>query len=298
MKTTNQDFSKTVGLIGHPVKHSLSPRMHNAAFKALGMDGWAYQLFETQPEELAARIAWVREKGLPGVNVTVPYKIEVMQYLDEINPFAKEKVGAVNTIVNTGGKLTGYNTDADGFETSIEEDAGYSIEKQENTVVILGAGGASRAVVAGFLETRFQNVNEVLIFDRDVEKAKLLEDQLSPRYDKRVLPYSKSTIRSINDTEDLYACCQAATLIVNATGVGSSHGVGESPLPAAVLHKGQWVYDLGYNPKETELLRLAKLQDANTCNGLGMLVRQGAAAFELFTGKIPSVAVMRAAIEG
>jgi len=267
------------GLFGHPLKHSLSPRMHNAAFQDLGMTDWAYQLFDFPPDQLEAHIQMLRNRSdIKGVNVTVPYKVDVMQYLDEIDPLAK-KIGAVNTIKNNKGKLIGYNTDAPGFLDSLTKDAGYSIGTEVKSILILGAGGAARALTHSLKESFTSNIS---IYDIDKDKSQQLSHE--------------TNVNPVVDEVSLPDVASSTSLIINACGIGSSHSLGISPLPADTFNSSQWIYDLGYNPPETEMLRLAKEAGAHTCNGLGMLVRQGALAFEIFTGRKPSVEVMRKAI--
>ncbi|MFA5928980.1 MAG: shikimate dehydrogenase [Candidatus Margulisiibacteriota bacterium] len=277
---------KITGLFGHPLKHSLSPQMHNAAFRALGMTDWEYELFDFSPEELPAKMQMLREDAsIQGVNVTVPYKIAVLQYLDQIDPLAN-KIGAVNTIKKSGAKLIGYNTDAPGFYGSLTEDAGWPKGKVARKVLLLGAGGAARSVL--FILQDLGLFQELYIYDVIAEAA-----------EKLVLSAGDPGGRVKTAMADqLQVLANGADLIINASGTGSSHSLGASPLPGSVFHEGQMVYDLGYNPKETELMRIAKLESVRTCNGLGMLIRQGALAFEIFTGIRPAVEVMRRAAGG
>ena len=273
------------GLFGNPLKHSFSPTMHNAAFKALGMNDWEYQLFEFPPESLDQQIQQLRDnEDIRGVNVTVPYKVDVMSYLDRITPLAA-KIGAVNTIEKKEGKLIGHNTDAPGFYASLIEDAGYPLNHKAKVIVLIGAGGAARSILN--ILNSHKCFQELYLYDIDREKVKSLVNSLA-RPSKRIINCASA--------HELMDMSIYADLVINASGLGSSHGIGQSPLPPEVFHEDQWVYDLGYNPAETELLRLAKSSGANTCNGLGMLIRQGALAFEIFTGRKPSVEVMRWAI--
>ena len=275
------------GLFGNPLKHSFSPAMHNAAFKALGLTDWEYQLFEFPPEELDKKVQMLRtSENIRGVNVTVPYKIDVMPYLERISPLAK-KIGAVNSIEKKEGKLIGHNTDAPGFYDSLIQDAGYPLHHKAKVIVLIGAGGAARSVL-NILKSQ-ESYERIYIYDIDREKVATLINSLS-RPSKRII--------NCDSAHEMMDMAIHADLIINASGLGSSHGVGESPLPLEVFHSHQWVYDLGYNPAETEMLRLAKSAGANTCNGLGMLIRQGALAFEIFTGVKPPVEVMRGAILG
>jgi len=219
-----------------------------------------------------------------GVNVTVPYKVAVMPSLDKLSPLAK-KIGAVNTIEKKDGKLIGHNTDAPGFYDSLIQDAGYPLNHKAKVVVLIGAGGAARSVL-NILKS-YESYERLYVYDIDREKVDALINSLS-RPSKRII--------NCDSSHEMMDMAIHADLIINASGLGSSHGVGESPLPPEVFHSHQWVYDLGYNPAETALLCMAKQGGAKTCNGLGMLIRQGALAFEIFTGVKPSAEVMRQAI--
>lgn len=264
--------TKVVALLGYPVEHSFSPRMHNAAFKSLGLN-YRYVAFSVRPENLENAIAGVRALGLAGVNVTVPHKENVIQYLDEINSEASF-IGAVNTVVNSGGILKGYNTDGRGFMKSLEEEG---VDPRGKKVLIVGTGGAARAV--GFFLSEL--TSELLLYDVASEKAGLLADALSKRGKVRALG-------------SLDGALGEADIIINATPLGLKE---DDPLPfdLSAIGPNRAIGDLIY--RETPLLKEAASKGCKTFNGLGMLIWQGALAFELWTGEAPPYEIMRKAIE-
>jgi shikimate dehydrogenase len=271
---------KIVALIGYPLGHSLSPAMHNAAFKKLGID-YEYVPFEVAPADLEAALAGMRALRVAGFNVTLPHKETIVPLLDEVTKLARI-IGAVNTVKNQDGRLVGYNTDGGGFIDSLKEDAGFDPKNKRG--VILGAGGASRAVGVMLAENR---VKSLVISDIQEEKARALSEYIST--------YFKINCRSVNSFE-LQEALDQADFLVNASPVGMPPAVDECPLPEKIaLKKEVLVYDLVYNPSETKLLKRAKKAGCKIVSGLGMLVRQGALAFTLFTGEEPPVKVMWAA---
>jgi shikimate dehydrogenase len=263
--------TKITGLFGYPVEHTLSPAMHNAAFMALGLN-YCYVPFLVHPDSLANAVKGIKALNLAGVNVTIPHKEKVIPLLDEINREASF-IGAVNTIVNSDGKLTGYNTDGRGFIQSLTE-KNISIEGKD--ILIVGAGGASRAVSYYLC----QKAKSLSLFDIDTEKAGNLVHDL-----KQISP-GISHIKDISGIDTF-------NIIINATPLGLKQG---DPLPVntGLLKKEQIVCDLIY--KETRLLEEASKKGCITLNGLGMLLWQGALAFELWTGKKPDAKVMRNAL--
>lgn len=260
--------TKITGLFGYPVEHTLSPAMHNAAFKALGLD-YCYVPFLIHPDYLEDAVKAIRALNLCGVNVTVPHKEKVIRFLDEVNEEASF-IGAVNTIVNSGGRLTGYNTDGRGFIQSLFEN-GISIEGRD--ILIIGAGGASRAI-SYYLS---QKTKTLYLYDIDKVKVKKLVRDLNK---------IRNNVLFIEDIARL----ERFHIIINATPLGWKK---EDPLPfdTALLRRGQTVCDLIY--KKTRLLEEASKKRCVTLNGLGMLLWQGVFAFELWTGKKPPVEVMR-----
>lgn len=266
---------KIVGIIGCPLGHTLSPAMHNAAFRKLGID-YEYIPFEVEPEDLKEALSGLRALHIAGFNVTIPHKEAIVPLLDEVTKLART-IGAVNTVQNQEGKLVGYNTDGPGFIESLKEDANF--EPEGKSAVVLGAGGASRAVSTMLSEA---GVKSLTIADVVEEKAKELSEYLG----------EPCRFVKINSFE-LKTLIEEADLLVNTTPIGMSPKINASPLPEKVkLNKNALVYDLVYNPEETKLLKVAKAAGCKTCSGLGMLVRQGALAFSVFTGEEAPVDIM------
>lgn len=267
------------GLFGYPVKHTFSPQMHNAAFKKLNIDG-VYIPFEVKPEDLEISLKSLKALGFGGINVTVPHKQTCMKYLDSIDEEAK-LIGAVNTIKVTVHKLIGYNTDGKGFLNSLKEE---NIQLEDCNIFVLGAGGASRAITI----TMVKNVKlkKIYIYDIDSIKAQNLVDDLDNIVDNIAVKLEKKKIEEVMNKIDF---------LINATPVGLKKG--EIPLKKELLDpKLKLVYDLIYNPLQTELLRIAQDRGINTINGLSMLVHQGAASFKIWTDVTPSLEVMREAV--
>ena len=270
------------GIIGDPIEHTMSPAMHNAAFQTLGLD-YTYVPFRVKSLELKKAIEGIRGLNLRGLNVTIPHKVAVMQFLDRIDPLA-EKIGAVNTIVNDDGILSGYNTDATGFLQTLHD---RNVEPAEKKVLLLGAGGAARAI--SHILTREKAQLTILNRKQELSWAEDLAARLSRNY--------KADIKAGELTnENLKKAINAADLLVNATSLGMSPDVDETPVPADLLHANLTVFDIIYNPLPTRLLREAAAAGAKTIDGLEMLVRQGAASFEIWTKIKPPVDVMRQAV--
>lgn len=277
-------MKKTVGLIGYPLGHSVSPAMHNAAFKELGLD-WEYAPFEVDPKDLAEALSGMRALHIAGFNVTVPHKEAVIPLLDEVTELARV-IGAVNTVINREGRLTGYNTDGAGFLESLKEDAGF--DPKNKKAVILGAGGASRAVAVSLAEA---GAKSLVLTDIESDKAAKLAKYVDS-YFKTACVAAKAVGRELQSAID------QADLLVNTTPVGMHPKTEASPLEASIrLHSKLLVYDLVYNPAQTKLLKLAKTSGCRNCSGLGMLVRQGALAFTLWTDQEAPVELMRQAAE-
>jgi shikimate dehydrogenase len=258
----------------------MSPVMHNAAFKKLGID-YLYVPFRVRKEELEKAIAGMRALNIRGLNVTIPHKVEVISFLDKVDPLV-EKIGAVNTIVNDGGVLTGYNTDATGFLQALLE---RGVEPKGKNTVILGAGGASRAI-SFILAERGANL---VILNRQLELdwAEELAQRISQIFNKEV----KALVLNEGNLAEVLG---RAEVLVNATSVGMSPNIDETPVPARLLKPGLVVFDIVYNPVKTGLLREAEAAGAQTliC-GLDMLVWQGALAFEKWTGHKAPLELMK-----
>lgn len=275
---TGLTTTKRAYLLSDHAGHSLSPVMHNAAFKQLGLDAH-YEALGVSEAELPEVIAGLRADDAYGANVTIPYKLAVIPLLDGLTPEA-QKVGAVNTIVNRGGELIGHNTDGAGFLRALTE-TGYDPEGRD--VVMLGAGGSARAVGLALLRVGAT----VGIFNRTEAKAEVLAGALE-RY---------GHVAAIK-APDLARAVQRASVVVNTTSVGhETHGAGASPLPHGVLPR-ELVVDIIYRPAKTPLLLTAEQAGLKTQNGLPMLVYQGAEAFELWTAQAAPVAAMFRALTG
>jgi len=259
---------KTIfGIIGYPVEHSLSPLMHNTAFAELGVNA-SYQLFPVKDEELDEFFEKLRDKQSPifGLNVTVPYKERVLQYVDTLAPFA-QKVGAVNTIVITEDrKLLGYNTDAPGFLAHLNE---LKFDTKGKRITLLGSGGSARAILATLcmISERPQSIK---IYNRTAKRTMDLLNDLGERIDM-------SIVESVMSVDDLNV--ELSDLLINATSLGLNDN-DTCLIDQDLLHSDMLVYDLVYNPPETHLLKMAKEVGAQTSNGLGMLYYQGILAFQ------------------
>ena len=251
-------------VFGDPVSHSLSPAMHNSAFAQAGLEG-LYLAFRVK--DIAAAVGAVRGLDIRGVSITIPHKVGVMQYLDRIDPTAG-RIGAVNTIVNRGGTLLGYNSDWAGAVNALKE----KIDIRAKTVAVIGAGGAARAVGFGVR----QEGGRLIIINRSKESGESLAAGLDCEFkllaDVRRLPYD---------------------VVINATSVGMLPHANHTPVDDALLEAGMVVMDLVYNPLQTRLLKEAQKRGCTTLDGVAMLVHQGAVQFELWTGKKAPVDVMR-----
>jgi shikimate dehydrogenase len=275
-------MTRICGLIGDPVEHSMSPVMHNAAFSSLGLD-YIYLPFRVERENLARAIDGLRAFNIAGLNITIPHKVAVIPFLDELETLA-EKIGAVNTIVNNNGLLKGYNTDASGFLKALLK---RGIEPGDKKVVILGAGGTSRAISFTLAEKGACLVilNRQLEMDWAVELA----SSISQFWDKEVKALE------LNE-ENLSAVLDSADILVNATSVGMSPNTSQTPVAKRLLRSDLVVFDVVYNPVKTRLLAEAGESGATTIDGIDMLVWQGALAFELWTGVKAPVAIMKSAV--
>lgn len=277
-------YTQLVGLLGWPVEHSLSPAMHNAAFDALGLN-YCYVPLPVEPGQVEVAVRGLTALGFRGANVTVPHKQAVIPALDSIAPDARE-LGAVNTLVvgrDASGTpaISGYNTDARGFVGALRQ-GGFEPQERGRAVVV-GAGGAAWAVVFGLLQS---GIGEIVLLNRTLKRAQALVADLGG---ERALPLTPET---------LVESARAADLLVNATTVGMWPRVDDSVWPDGVAVPAHLtVFDLVYNPPETRLLRQARESGAHVIDGLGMLVRQGALAFEMWTGETAPVEVMREACE-
>lgn len=260
-----------LGLIGYPLGHSLSPKIHNAALKACGLQG-DYSLFPIHPDDLQGSkdlLARVRSGEITGLNVTVPHKRNVVELMDELTP-AAQTIGAVNTIYFRNSKLIADNTDAPGFLLDLKKFLDMEIQGHRDAhALVLGAGGSSRAVVYAL----FNNGWKVTLAARRIEQAQELARRFSG---VKVLELNSKTILPAN-----------LQLIVNTTPVGMAPSTGQSPWPENLTFPHAAIYDLVYNPRETKLVKDARAQNLNATTGLGMLIEQAALAFEIWTGHNP-----------
>lgn len=254
-----------LGIIGHPVAHSLSPLMHNFAAKKLGLP-YAYVAFDVEPAQLKKAVEGIRALGIAGVNVTVPHKIRVMKFLDAIDGEA-ERIGAVNTVINRGGKLIGANTDGIGFLRSLEKKG---FKPKGKRAVIMGAGGSTRAIGVSLLRA---GVKQLTVISRR-----------SPAGLVKVLRVFGSANFILSGSPLVPAAVHEADLVVQTTPLGMKKG-DPPPLRDPAFRGGQLVYDIIYAPVETRFLAAARKAGADTMNGLAMLVYQGSESFRLWTGK-------------
>ncbi|WP_028399273.1 shikimate dehydrogenase [Ectobacillus panaciterrae] len=263
------------GVIGNPIGHSLSPLMHNDAFSALGIDAH-YHAFRIEEEKLADAVSGFQAIEISGFNVTIPHKVAIMNYLDDIDELAKQ-IGAVNTVVNEGGRLVGYNTDGIGYVRSLQAISKDPLSKKR--ILLLGAGGACRAI---YFSLASVGVTEIDIANRTVSRAAAL------------IEACEHTIRSRALTPEAAAGMQQEyDIIINTTAVGMYPKTEDTPLVIQKLKKDAIVSDIIYNPLQTKLLKDAQRAGAVTQNGIDMFVYQGAMAFELWTKKWPDVERMK-----
>ena len=273
-------MTKRVVLIGHPVAHSLSGAMQQAAFDHLGIDA-AYELWDRSPAELAEAVAELRTEGFLGANVTIPHKERVVPLVDKVTEEA-HATGAVNTITKEGKKLVGHNTDVPGFKVALDKLVGR--QKMPRHAVVLGAGGGARAVVHSLIREGFQRV---VVFNRHLHRAEGMVKHFSrsaAHMDLRAMPWHESIIESeLSKTK----------VLVNATSIGLT--ADETPIPGEILTPDLLVLDLIYS--HTRLLREAEKAGCATSDGGAMLLHQGAAAFTLWTGQEAPLDEMQAALE-
>jgi shikimate dehydrogenase len=278
-----QGDTTVYAVLGHPVAHSLSPRMHNAALQEMGLNA-VYTAHDVHPEHLLEVLQAMRHMGYGGCNMTVPLKEIAFRGLQDIDESAQH-LGAVNTVRFHDHGMTAYNTDGVGFIRSVEEDLGESVKGAQ--VCIAGVGGSGRAIAISCAE---QGAAGLTLLARKVEKAKQLASEI-----QMICPGFPVTC-STGDTTTWPALSREADLVVNATPLGMKEGE-ESVLPAEAFKPGQAAYDLIYMTPETAFTRAAREGGARTCNGLGMLLYQGVYALEIWLEREPPVATMRRVLE-
>lgn len=267
--------TELIGLMAYPIRHSSSPAMQNEAFATLGLD-YAYLAFEVDNDSLEDAVKGLRALQLKGSNVSMPNKTVVHKYLDEVSP-AASLCGAVNTIVNDNGRLIGHITDGIGYMRSLEEEGIDVIGKK---MTIVGAGGAATAIE---IQAALDGVKEISIFnirdkfwDNAIETVKKINENTS----------CKASLYDLADLEKLKEEIADSYLFVNATGMGMKPLEGKTYIPDKSFFRPDLIVtDVVYSPKETEMLKMAKEVGCKTMNGLGMMLFQGSAAFELWTGQ-------------
>ena len=275
MKKEINGKTKIIGIIGKNIENSLSPLIHNQIILKHSLN-FCYLPFQVAETNLGKAIQGIKALNIRGVNITFPYKEKVIKFLDEVEESAL-RIGAVNTIVNNKGILIGYNTDVIGFKKSLQEDGKFAIKGEK--AVIFGAGGAARAVVYALLE---EGIEEISIFNRTLERAKKIKQNLSSFF-----PKSRISVFPLEE-EDMKDKIEKAHLLVNTTSLGIAPQSDNTPLPDEKLfHPDLLVYDLIYHPAKTLFLRQAERAGAKIINGLPMLVYQGIESFYLWTGLKP-----------
>lgn len=265
-----------IGLMAYPIRHSMSPTMHNNAFAKLGLN-YAYLAFEIDNDKLEDAVQSIRTLDMRGCNISMPNKQKILPYLDKLSPAAK-MAGAVNTVVNDNGVLTGYTTDGTGFMKSLEDEG---LDIRGKKVVLAGAGGAGTPIA---IQAALDGVAEIAIFNRDdrnFETARQNVEIINKETD------CKASLHRLEDSEDFKQCLAECDIYCDATGAGMK------PLEDVSLvndpswfHEDMIVYDTVYAPRETKLMKIAKSAGVkHVHNGLGMMLEQGAEAFKLWTGK-------------
>lgn len=262
--------TKYIGLLGYPLGHSISPVMQNAAFESRDIN-YLYMPIELKKEDLEHVVEAMPKMNFAGFNVTIPYKIEIMKHLDEIDDLAKS-IGAVNTVAIKDGKLKGYNTDGIGFLRSLEEELNVSVAGKN--IFILGSGGAARAIS---MTLAMNKARRLYICNRTYEKAESLVKDINSKYGNVAI--------SIPMVEQkMKDAINYAEILINTTCVGTYPNIDETPIDKEILKGHLAVCDVVYNPRKTKLLQDAEKLGCKTMNGLGMLIYQGAEAFRIWTG--------------
>jgi shikimate dehydrogenase len=276
--------TKIVGIFGYPIVHSLSPLFHNAAFSKLGLD-FVYLPFAVKPENLEDSVKAIKSLNMVGVNVTIPHKRKVLDYLDEVDHQAR-MMTSVNTILHQDGRLIGYNTDGEGFLESLTREGGF--DPKEKRVIVMGAGGAGSAISFALVKA---GVKSITLINRTPEAAKILLERLKENVKAKcefsLMDFSQKNSPGIMDKVDLF---------INATSVGMHAGdpllINPDLFPPHIL-----VYDVVYHRK-TELLKEAEKRNLASLGGVGMLIYQGALSFKIWTHRTPPINEMRRVLIG
>ncbi|MBS7658046.1 shikimate dehydrogenase [Candidatus Bathyarchaeota archaeon] len=269
--------TKLYGLIGYPIKHSVSPQIHNSAFKTLNINA-VYLTFEVKKEFLKKAINGVKALGIKGLNVTIPHKVNVIKYLDELN-YEANLIGAVNTILNEDEELVGFNTDYTGVLKTFEA---YKVDLNDKKIVLLGAGGAAKAIAFAIAEQS----SSLIILNRTKRKAVNLAKELNKKLKVNVAGDSLTF-------ETLKNSLKNADILINATSVGMHPNADQTLVTKDFIKKDMVVLDIVYNPLETKLLKEAKKAEAKCINGVEMLVQQAAEAFKIWFKIDPPINEMR-----
>jgi shikimate dehydrogenase len=271
--------TKVCGVIGDPIEHTLSPIMHNAAFNALNLD-YVFLAFKVKPAEVENAVNGMRALNIRGLNVTMPHKTPVLRFLDRTD-LSAQIINSVNTILNRDNKLFGFNTDGVGALKALRENG---VELKGRKVLLLGAGGAARAIAY----TMAKEADELAVLNRSLKPAQELAKLLEKTANKKIVSGSLSP-------KEIQQNLQDSDVLINATSVGMKPKGEESPVAPRLLRPNLAVMDIVYNPIETKLAKDAMLAGAKVVSGVEMLIYQGAASFEIWTGKSAPVDVMRQA---
>jgi shikimate dehydrogenase len=273
--------TRLLGLMGETLGHSFSAFMHNRAYERENLN-YIYINMETEKKNIGEILNGIKYLKFDGFNVTIPYKIDIMNYMDEIDPLA-EKIGSVNTVKIEDGRFKGYNTDGEGFVISLAEECNFDCRGKK--VLILGSGGASRAVSMTIAD---KNPEKIYITNRTLQKAVDLSDEINYKFSEICFPV---------DSVNLDAVIEDCDLLINTTSVGMHPNEDMCPIDLDLLHEGLTVCDIIYNPEKTMLLIEAEKLGCKTMNGIGMLVNQGAKAFEIWTDKKAPIELMRESLK-
>jgi shikimate dehydrogenase len=271
--------TRVCGVIGEPIEHTLSPIMHNAAFQAVGLD-YVFLAFRVKPAEVEAAVNGIRALNIRGLNVTMPHKTAIINHLDRVD-LSAQIVNSVNTVLNKENLLFGFNTDGVGAVRALKENG---VELKGRKVLLLGAGGAARAIAYAMAK----EADELAVLNRTVKQAQALAKLLERSFNKKIASGSLSP-------SDVETNIRDSDILINATSVGMKPKPNESPVTPKMLRKNMAVMDIVYNPLETQLAKDAKAAGAEVISGVEMLIYQGAASFEIWTGKSAPVEVMRQA---
>ena len=282
MKTIGVN-TKLASIIGTDIGHSKSPAMMNAAFEELGMDAYYFPM-NIQEEDFGTVVKGLSKMNYMGLTITIPYKLEILSYLDEIDPLAKI-IGAVNTVRIQDGKLKGFNTDGEGFVRGLEVDGGLIIADQ--TFLVIGAGGVSRAIMTVLASRR---PKKIYLANRTVEKA----EEICEKLNREVCPCCVPLPLDCN----LEPFAAESTVLINATNIGMPPMEGKSPVDLSLRRPDLFVADVIYNPRRTLLLETAEKMGCRVVNGQSLLLHQGKIAFQIWTGKEAPVDVMARAVFG